>query len=105
MTWPRLSESSRQLPTSRRSWLPARLTLAILPLAQKPDEAKRILSEITQQNPDYLPAWRRRAEIAFQERNYDESLKALQAILKKNPSDLEGHLLQGRVRLAKRETT
>src|SRR5262249_15342638 len=32
------------------------------------------------------------------------SLKTLQALLKKNPSDLEGQFLLGRVHLAKRET-
>ena len=31
----------------------------------------------------------------LEERNYDGSLNALQALLKKSPSDLEGHFLQG----------
>ena len=40
---------------------PARMRLAdFYLLARKPDEAKRILSEITQKAPEYLPAWRRR---------------------------------------------
>src|SRR2546428_146523 len=57
---------------------PARLKLADFYLsAQKPDEAKRILSEMTQKAPDFLPAWRRLAELALRERNYDESLKNL----------------------------
>jgi len=64
--------------------VPARMRLAdFYLLSGKPGEAKRILSETTQKAPDYLPAWRRLAEIALQERNYDDSLKALQPILKK----------------------
>jgi len=35
----------------------------------------------------------------------DEAVKARDVVLKKSPSDLDGHLLRGRVHLAKRETT
>src|SRR5262249_33825922 len=56
----------------------ARLKLADFYVsAQRPNEAKRILEELTRKAPDFFPAWRRLAQIAFEERNYDESLKAL----------------------------
>jgi Tfp pilus assembly protein PilF len=71
-------------------------------LLRRPDEAKQTLTEITLKAPDFLPAWRRLAEIAFAERKWDEAVKALDVVLKKNPSDLDGHLLRGRVHLAKR---
>ncbi len=59
---------------------PARLKLADFYLAfQKPEEGKRILAEITEKAPGFLPAWRRLAEVALVERKYDESLKALEA--------------------------
>ena len=64
----------------------------------------RLLAEITQEAPDFLPAWRRLAQIELEEQNYDGSLKTLKALLKKNPSDLEGQFLQGRVHLAKGES-
>ena len=59
----------------------------------KPDDAKRLLGEITTKTPDFLPAWRRTAEIAIRDRRLDDGDKALDVILKKNPSDLDGHLL------------
>lgn len=74
-------------------------------LGGKPDEAKRLLTEASQKAPDYLPVWRRLAATSFQERNYDDTLKALAVLLNKQPSDIDGHLLLGRVRLAKREST
>ena len=60
---------------------------------------------MTEKAPDFLPAWRRLAEVALNERKYDESLKALDAVFKRSPSDLEGRLLHGKVHLAKGETT
>jgi tetratricopeptide (TPR) repeat protein len=60
---------------------------------------------MTKAAPDYLPGWRRQAELAYQERRYDDSLKALEVLLKKNAQDLDGHLLRGRVYLARREAT
>ena len=58
-------------------------------LRQNPGEAKRILTEITEKAPDYVPAWRRRAEIAFMEGKPDESLKLLAVVFKKSASDVD----------------
>ena len=73
----------------------ARLRLAdFYLLLRRPEEARKTLVEITEKAPDFLPASRRLAEIAFAEQKRDEAVKAL-----------DGHLLRGRVHLAKRETT
>ncbi len=73
-------------------------------LLGKPDEAKRILTEITTKAPDDLPAWRLLAEINFTQGQLDAAGKAVGVILKKDPSDIDGRLLRGRVHLAKCET-
>ena len=67
-------------------------------------EAKRLLGEMTEKAPDYLPAWRRLAEIAVAERRYDDATKALNVVLKRNAGDLDAHLLMGRVYLARSQT-
>ena len=63
-----------------------------------------MLTAITTKDPEYLPAWRRLAEIALAEGRYDDSIAALQPVLKKHPSDLEALLVRGRIHLAKQET-
>src|SRR5205085_2743487 len=72
---------------------------------QNAGEARRLLTEITAKAPDYLPAWRRLAEIAFNEGKHEEGQKLLEVVFKKSASDVEGRLLSGRMHLAARETT
>ncbi len=74
-------------------------------LTKRPDEAKRVLVDITTKAEDFLPAWQRLAEIALNEKQYDECLKYLETIRKKNPTDPGSRLLKGRMHLAKGETT
>ena len=74
-------------------------------VAHKPEDAKRVLTEISAKATDSLRAQRRLAEISFAQERYDETLKTLDGILKKNPSDLAAHVLRGRVHLAKGEPT
>ena len=77
---------------------PMRVKLADFYLtAGRRDEAKQVLDDITQKAPEYLPAWRRRAEIALAEGKYEDSAKALETVLDKNAADLEGLLLRGRL--------
>ena len=66
-------------------------------------EATAVLKEITRQAPDYLPAWGFLAKIAYREKRCDESLALIENILNRDPSNLEGRLLQADVLLAKGE--
>ena len=68
-------------------------------------QAEREYKAAAELAPDFLPAWRRLAEIALFEGRYDDSTKALDAVFKRNPADLEGHFLRGRVHIARGETT
>src|SRR5205814_8461369 len=72
------------------------LKLAEFLAPRKPDDAKRLLGQMTQKAPNYLPAWRGVAQIAFVEGNFSESDRAIGVILEKNPADLDGHFLRGR---------
>src|SRR5947208_6540834 len=74
-------------------------------VAQESEDAKRMLTEISAKAPDFLLARRRLAEITFAQARYDETLQALDGLLKKNPSDPDGRVLRGRVLLAKGQTT
>ena len=67
------------------------------------DEAKARLKEITREAPDFLPAWRMLAQIAFTEKQFDESLTLIENILFRDPANIEAHLLQAQVWLAKGE--
>jgi tetratricopeptide (TPR) repeat protein len=71
---------------------------------RRPEEARQILTEITKKTPDYLPAWRRLAEMAFAEGHLDETTRTLDVVLKKSPGDIDARLLLGRVHLARHET-
>jgi tetratricopeptide (TPR) repeat protein len=66
-------------------------------------EATATLKEITRQAPDYLPAWGCLAKIAYTDKKYDESLAFLDNIFNRDPSNLEGRLLQSEIWLAKGE--
>jgi Flp pilus assembly protein TadD len=67
-------------------------------------EAKVRLKEITGEAPDFLPAWRLLAQIAFSEKQFDESLKLIENILFRDPPNIDARLLQAQVWLAKGET-
>ncbi len=69
-------------------------------LIGKSDQAKTVLQETVSKAPEFLPAWHRIAQIAFTERNYDEAIKALDPVFKKNQADPEGKFLRGRISLA-----
>src|SRR5438876_261501 len=67
------------------------------------ETGKQILDGVTQKAPDYIPAWNRLAEIAFQQRKYVDCDKLIKRILAKDAINYETLLLSGRVRLAKGE--
>lgn len=65
---------------------------------------KRLLEEIIQKAPDYLPASALLAEIAFKEKKYDDCGTVLQKMLTRDPMNYEALLLSGRLKLVKGET-
>ena len=65
------------------------------------DEAKARLNVITQEAPDFLPAWRLLAQIAFTEGRFNDSLNLLENIVLRDPANIEARLLQAQVRMVK----
>src|SRR5207245_7239020 len=53
-------------------------------LVRQPEEAKQVLRTITEKAPEYLPAWRRLAEIAAAEQQYDATVQALRVVLEQH---------------------
>jgi len=64
------------------------------------EEGKRLIHEITEKAPDYLPAWLQGAEIALGEKRYSDCLALLNQALAKDRDNYEALLLQGRMDLA-----
>lgn len=69
----------------------------------KVDNAKRVLEEITEEAPDYLPAWLMLADIAGSERRFDDSLAAVGRVLARDSAHPEALLLSARIRLIQGE--
>jgi len=69
----------------------------------KRDEAKAAAEALTKEAADYLPAWRLQAQIAYSEKQYDESLKLLKKVLDRDAQNIECSVLQAEVLLAKGE--
>lgn len=68
------------------------------------EEAKTQLKDITSQAPDYLPAWRLAAQIAFDEKKYDDALGLLENVFTRDPDNIDSRLVQTQILLAKGET-
>jgi putative PEP-CTERM system TPR-repeat lipoprotein len=66
---------------------------------------KRLLEEMTQKTPDYLPAWMLLAQIAASEKKYDESAALNAKVLARDPIHPEALLLKSRLELEKGETS
>ncbi len=62
---------------------------------------KRLLEELVQKVPDYTPAWSLLAEIAFQEKRYDDCGGMIKKILARDSSNYDAMILSGRLKLAK----
>ena len=76
----------------------ARIRLAeFYAVAGRTDEAKQVLTEITTETPDNVAAWRRLAQIALAERNYEESARALDELLERVPYDPDALQLRGQI--------
>ena len=84
---------------------PKRLKYARFKIQKGDVEAgKRLLEEIVQKAPDYLPASAALAEVAFKEKKYDDCDVLLKRILARDSMNYEASLLSGRLRLVKGET-
>lgn len=66
-------------------------------------EAKQLLEETAEKAPDYLPAYKRLAQIALSERKFDECAAALRKVLIREDSDFEALMLRGRMRLMQQQ--
>jgi tetratricopeptide (TPR) repeat protein len=73
-------------------------------LLGQPEEGDRRLDELVKEAPDFYPAWRRIAEYAFADRDYDRAQQALNHLLESSNSDPETIRMLGEVHLAKGET-
>jgi tetratricopeptide (TPR) repeat protein len=65
---------------------------------------RRLLEEIVQKAPDYLPASAMLADLAFREKRYDDCDALLKKILVRDPINYEAMLLSGRLKLVKGDT-
>ncbi|MFA6563370.1 MAG: tetratricopeptide repeat protein [Verrucomicrobiia bacterium] len=69
------------------------------------ETGKRLLEEIVQKAPDYLPASAMLADLSFREKKYDDCEALLKKILTRDAMNYEAMLLSGRLKLVKGETT
>jgi tetratricopeptide (TPR) repeat protein len=65
---------------------------------------RRVLEEVVQKAPDYLPASAQLAEMAFREKRYDDCDALIKRILTRDPLNYDALLLGGRLKLVKGET-
>ena len=66
-----------------------------------PSDAHMSLKELTQQAPDYFPAWLLLAQRAQREKKFDDSLSLLENILSRDSENIEARMLQAEALLAK----
>lgn len=62
-------------------------------------EARKMLDEIARQAPDYLPAQRILASLAWSDRKFDECSRIARGILTHEPIDFEAMLLLSRIKM------
>lgn len=68
-----------------------------------PAAAKQVLADCTARFPAYVPGFRVRAEIALEQKDFGELTGLVDAMLRKNPSDLGARILKGRMNLAQKK--
>ncbi len=67
-------------------------------------EAKKILGEVTDKTPDFLPAWGLLAQIALSEKNYDECISISERILNVDQLNFRSRQTMAQAKLAKGQT-
>lgn len=70
----------------------------------KLEEANALLKNVTNQAPDFLPAWALQAKIANRQNRYDDALKLIDNALSRDPNNIEARVVQAESWLAKNET-
>ena len=69
-----------------------------------PNDARATLKEITRQAPDYLPAWILFAQLAMNEKKYDESISLLENVISRDAQNGDARTVEAQALLAKGET-
>jgi tetratricopeptide (TPR) repeat protein len=64
------------------------------------DEARKVLQEMTEKAPDYIPGWVSRMNLAMSERKYDEAAKFADTILARDERNYDAMLARGTVSLS-----
>src|SRR6266487_1996140 len=68
------------------------------------EEARKVLTEMTKQAPDYLPAWCLLGGLALKDKKYDEVLSLLENVFGRDAENFDGRRLESEVLLAKGDT-
>ncbi len=69
----------------------------------KADEARRYLEKLAHMVPDQLPTWRLLAQIALQQKRFDEALSLLENVFARDGNNPDARLLQSQIYVAKGE--
>jgi tetratricopeptide (TPR) repeat protein len=67
------------------------------------EEARGLAEELVALAPDFLPAWQFLAQVAFDERDHEESLRLVEQITAREPAHLEANVLWGWVQLTRQD--
>ncbi|MFO1487470.1 MAG: tetratricopeptide repeat protein [Verrucomicrobiota bacterium] len=63
------------------------------------EAGKEVLTQVTQETPDYLPAWGSLAELALAQRNFEECTRLLNQIQARDPENYQAQVLGARLKL------
>jgi tetratricopeptide (TPR) repeat protein len=67
--------------------------------------AEKSFNDITQKAPDYMPAWLGLAEVALDEKKFDDSDTAVKKVLACDPDNVDALVLKARLDLGRGDTT
>jgi tetratricopeptide (TPR) repeat protein len=68
------------------------------------DEANSLLTKVSKQAPDFLPAWSLQARIANRQKKYDDALRLIENVLSRDANNIEARAVQAESWLGKNET-
>jgi len=82
----------------------ARIKLIDLQLARgATKEAEAMLEDLTKKVPDYIPAWRARADVAYANQKFDDALAHLEKVFAVDVANFESRMLQAQAVLGKKD--